>query len=67
MTWENDGAESYTLDLIEWDSDAGTLGMNNAQFDPEPSELRETGDSTGIFQVIAEIPAEIDGDRLERV
>ena len=25
---ENDGAESYTLDLIEWDSDAGTLGMN---------------------------------------
>ncbi len=63
---ENDGAESYTLDLIEWDSDAATLGMNNAVFDPEPSELRETGDSTGIFQVIAEIPAEIDGDRLER-
>ena len=63
---ENDGAESYTLDLIEWDSDAATLGMDNAVFDPEPSELRETGDSTGIFQVIAEIPAEIDGDRLER-
>jgi hypothetical protein len=63
---DNDGAESYTLDLIEWDSDAGTLGMNNAAFDPEPSELRETGDSTGIFQVIAEIPAAIGDDRLER-
>ncbi len=63
---ENDGAESYTLDLIEWDSDAATLGMDNPVFDPEPSELRETGDSTGIFQVIVEIPAEIDGDRLER-
>ena len=72
---ENDGAESYTLDLIEWDSDAATLGMGQSDkskadgslaFDPEPSELRETGDSTGIFQVIVEIPAEIDGDRLER-
>ncbi len=37
---ENDGAESYTLDLIEWDSDAATLGMDDAVFDPEPSELR---------------------------
>ena len=63
---ENDGAESYTLDLIEWDSDAATLGMNDPVFDPEPSELRETGDSTGIFQAIIEIPAAIDGDRLER-
>ena len=63
---DDDGAESYTLNLIEWDSDAATLGMNDPVFDPEPSELRETGDSTGIFQVIAEIPAEIDGDRLER-
>ena len=86
---ENDGAESYPLDLIEWDSDAATLGMGcdreNQEnehrvstgqsrvdcttplaFDPEPSALRETGDSTGIFQVIVEIPAEIDGDRLER-
>ena len=40
--------------------------MNDPVFDPEPSELRETGDSTGIFQAIIEIPAAIDGDRLER-
>ena len=60
---DNDGAESYTLDLIEWDSDAatttmGTYGVSGAAaaFDPEPSLLRETGDSTGIFQVVIEIP-----------
>ena len=60
---DNDGAESYTLDLIEWDSDAAETSMGpkglsgaNAAFDPEPSALRETGDSTGIFQVVIEIP-----------
>ena len=66
---DNDGAETYTLDLIEWDSDAATTTMGDrgcivvgsnptcaASFDPEPSALRETGDSTGIFQVVIEIP-----------
>jgi hypothetical protein len=70
---DNDGAESYTLDLIEWDSDAATTSMGsyglsgaNAAFDPEPSALRETGDSTGIFQVVIEIPAELNSDKLDR-
>ncbi|MDC0639228.1 hypothetical protein OAP30_07295, partial [Nitrosopumilus sp.] len=70
---DNDGAESYTLDLIEWDSDAATSTMGakgisgaNAAFDPEPSMLRETGDSTGIFQVVIEIPAELDSTVLDR-
>ena len=68
---DGDQAESYDLDLIEWDSDAGTLSMGDkggqaGAFDPEPSSLRETGDSTGIFQVVIEIPSELDGDRLER-
>jgi hypothetical protein len=54
---DNDGAETYDLDAIEWDSDAATVTMGNAggegvAFDPEPSDLRETGDSTGIFQVV---------------
>ena len=70
---DNDGAQSVTLDIIEWDSDAATTsmgpkGLNGATgstssyvaFDPEPSEFRETGDSTGIFQVVIEIPAELD-------
>jgi len=68
---DNDGAETYDLDVIEWDSDAATVTMGNAggqgpAFDPEPSALRETGDSTGIFQVVIEIPSELAGDKLER-
>jgi hypothetical protein len=59
--------------LIEWDSDAATttLGSNgisgaNTAFDPEPSKLRETGDSTGIFQVVIEIPDTLDSELLDR-
>ena len=68
---DNDQAETYTLDLIEWDSDAATLTMGDrggeaAAFDPEPTAFRETGDSTGIFQTIVEIPEELEDDRLER-
>ena len=68
---DNDQAETYTLDLIEWDSDAATLTMGSrggqaGAFDPEPDAFRETGDSTGIFQTIVEIPEELEGDKLER-
>ena len=68
---DNDAAETYDLDVIEWDSDAATLtigdaGGDAAAFDPEPSALRETGDSTGIFQVVLETPAVLAGDSLER-
>ncbi|MEM4378825.1 MAG: hypothetical protein QXX85_07585, partial [Candidatus Nitrosotenuis sp.] len=70
---DNDLAETYDLDLIEWDSDAATTTMGNkgvsgafAAFDPEPSDLRETGDSTGIFQVVIEIPKVLNNDNLER-
>ena len=57
---ENDEAETYDLDVIEWDSDAATITMgsrwqpaNGAAFDPEPSNFRETGDSTGIFKLLS--------------
>ncbi len=68
---DNDGAETYDLDLIEWDSDAATttmgdLGVGEIAFDPEPTDFRETGDSTGIFQIVIEIPESLDGDNLER-
>ena len=68
---DNDGAETWDLDLIEWDSDAATVTMGDADseaaaFDPEPSAFRETGDSTGIFQIVIETPEILDGDRLER-
>ena len=43
-------AETFDLDLIEWDSDAATITMGDqdgsgASFDPEPLNFRETGDS----------------------
>jgi len=73
---DNDGAETYTLDLIEWDSDAQTTSMGPksatgesgayASFDPEPSAFRETGDSTGIFQVVIEIPQTLNSVSLDR-
>ncbi|MBI5859621.1 MAG: hypothetical protein HZB73_02690 [Nitrosarchaeum sp.] len=72
---DNDSAETYDLDLIEWDSDAGTKTMgdqggsdtsNGGIFDPEPTDFRETGDNTGIFQVVLEIPSRIANDNLER-
>ena len=68
---DNDQAETWDLDLIEWDSDAATITMGDADgegaaFDPEPLNFRETGDSTGIFQIVIEIPEELQNDRLER-
>ncbi len=68
---DNDLAETYDLDLIEWDSDAATVTMGDEgttgdSFDPEPSDLRETGDSTGIFQTVIEIPKVLRSDSLER-
>ncbi len=68
---DNDQAETYDLDLIEWDSDAATVTMGDADgeqasFDPRPLNFRETGDSTGIFQLVVEIPEALDNDLLER-
>ncbi len=73
---DSDTAESYDLDLIEWDSDAATVTMGDrctigttacaASFDPEPSDFRETGDNTGIFQVVIEIPGTLGSERLDR-
>ena len=71
LNLDSDATETIDLDLIEWDSDASTLTMGNlggsaAAFDPEPSDLRETGDNTGIFQVVIEIPRKLGNDELER-
>ena len=64
---DSDETESYPLNLIEWDSDDSTLAMGESlNFDPEPSALRETGDSTGIFQVVIEVPATLTGSALDR-
>jgi hypothetical protein len=44
----------------------GDQDGEGATFDPEPLNFRETGDSTGIFQIVIEIPEVLAGDRLER-
>jgi hypothetical protein len=64
-------AETYDLDLIEWDSFTATLTMGDlggeaAAFDPEPTDFRETGSNTGIFQLVFEIPKILEGNQLER-
>ena len=63
--------ETYDLDLIKWSSSAATVTMGDADgeigaFDPEPLSFRETGPSTGIFQVVVEIPQVLDGSSLQR-
>ena len=65
--------ETYDLDLIKWSSSAATVTMGDADgddvagaFDPEPLSFRETGPSTGIFQIVVEIPQELDGSSLQR-
>jgi hypothetical protein len=68
---DNDGAETYDLDVIEWGSDAATVSMGDlggeaAAFDPEPSAFRETGDSSGIFQIVIEIPETLSSTNLDR-
>jgi len=63
-------AETYDLDLIEWNSDAATLTVGDLggepdAFVPAPPHLRETGDSTGIFQVVLEIPQTLGGNQIQ--
>jgi len=67
---DSEVAETITLDLIEWDSDAATIAMGELggelpAFDPEPFDFRETGDSTGVFQIVIEVPKSLGGDTLE--
>jgi hypothetical protein len=74
LNLDSESAETWSLDLVNWDSDAGDVNLSGLAgdtdlgdiFDAQPSGFRETGDDTGIFQVVIEIPKEIDGDRLER-
>ena len=66
---DNDQVETYTLDIVEWDSDAATLTMGSrggqiSAFDPSPDAFRETGADTGVFQVLINIPEELEGNRL---
>ena len=59
LNLNSDSAETYVLDLIEWDSSANSsilLSTASSTFTANPSNLEETGDSTGVFQTVITIP-----------
>ena len=66
LNLDSDSTETYTLDLIEWDSDAGTATLNDGVFSATPSNLLETGPDTGIFQVVVSVPPVVDDENLQR-
>ena len=70
LNLDSDKAESYTLDLIEFESEnikttLGPSGGVQKEFNPQPSVLRETGDNTGIFYSVIEIPRNVNGQRID--
>lgn len=70
LNLDSDRAETYTLDLIQFESKnirttLGPVGGVQNEFNPQPSALRETGDNTGIFYTVIEIPRTIDGKRID--
>ena len=72
LNLDKDEIEIYSLDLVEWDSDAavltmGDLGGETAAFDSlKPHAFQETGDHTGVFQAVAKIPLVLQDNKLER-
>ena len=70
MNLDSNKAESYTLDLIQFESEnirttLGPAGGVQNEFNPQPSALRETGDNTGIFYTVIEIPRTVNGQRID--
>jgi len=59
-------AETWSLDIVNWDSAAGQINISGDEFDVQPRGFRETGDDTGIFQTVMEIPKTVEGDNVER-
>ena len=66
LNLDSGSVETWDLGLVSWDSDAGTVTLDNSIFDAVPAGLRETGENTGIFQVNISIPRDIGGTVLER-
>lgn len=62
---DSDRAESIPLSVITFESDNIRINLGEPEakkaFDPKPSLLRETGDNTGVFYTVIEIPRIING------
>lgn len=70
LNLDSERAETYTLDLIQFESKnirttLGPAGGVQNKFNPQPSALRETGDDTGIFYSVIEVPRTINGKRID--
>jgi hypothetical protein len=52
--------EGYSLGLVEWDSDGGEGDLDAtafvSAFSADPNVFRETGENTGVFQTVIEMP-----------
>jgi len=70
LNLDSEKAETYTLDLIQFESEnirttLGPAGGVQDEFNPQPSALRETGDNTGIFYTVIEVPRTVNGKRID--
>ncbi len=70
LNLDSERAETYSLDLIQFESKnirttLGPAGGVQDEFDPQPSALRETGDNTGIFYSVIEVPRTVNGKRID--
>jgi hypothetical protein len=66
LNLDSDKAETYSLDLIQFESEnirttLGPVGGVQREFNPMPAGLRETGENTGIFYTVIEVPRKING------
>lgn len=66
LNLDSDKAETYSLDIIQFESEniritLGPKGGAQSEFNPMPSGLRETGENTGIFYTVIEVPRTING------
>ena len=68
LNYDSDSIDTIPLTRILWDSDAydDNEGISHSAFGAVPSNLRETGTNTGIFQVSITIPEQINNRDLER-
>jgi len=70
LNFDSDKTETHTLDLIRFQSDnirttLGPKGGVQDAFNPKPSALKETGDNTGIFYTVIEIPRMVKGEKID--
>ena len=62
LNLDSSTVDSVDLVRIAWESDAADTHLKNPDFGAVPQSLRETGDNTGIFQVVITIPEDLSDD-----